>query len=143
MGRGNIGSSRSVTKIWPRWGLGTAEDVPHPDARYPTAQAQQFYASWPARLGGGNALNEANLIALLERTGPAVLISHSASGPMVFSVAQDRPDLVRALVMIEPTGCPTDPADLWPDPQRFDVERFMGARPPATHFIPYGGGARR
>ena len=47
------------------------------------------------------------LEALLERIGPAVLMPHSAGGPIIFATARKRPELVRAIVVIEPTGCPT------------------------------------
>ena len=33
--------------------------------------------------------------------------------------------------------------DLWPDPARFDPERFIGARPSPYAFFPFGGGVRR
>ena len=34
-------------------------------------------------------------------------------------------------------------ADRWPDPERFDPERFVGARPGPYEFFPFGGGVRR
>ena len=33
--------------------------------------------------------------------------------------------------------------DLWPEPERFDPERFVGARPAPYTFFPFGGGIRR
>jgi cytochrome P450 len=33
--------------------------------------------------------------------------------------------------------------DLWRDPERFDPERFVGARPNPYAFFPFGGGTRR
>jgi cytochrome P450 len=33
--------------------------------------------------------------------------------------------------------------DLWPDPERFDPERFIGAKPNPYGFFPFGGGVRR
>ncbi|WP_165827603.1 cytochrome P450 [Mycolicibacterium sp. GF69] len=36
-----------------------------------------------------------------------------------------------------------DRAAEFPDPDRFDPERFIGARPPTFAFIPFGGGTRR
>lgn len=43
-------------------------------------------------------------IALLERTGPSVVIAHSQGGAFAWQVAQRRPDLFRALVLVEPAG---------------------------------------
>jgi cytochrome P450 len=33
--------------------------------------------------------------------------------------------------------------DVWPDPERFDPERFVGRRPSPYEFLPFGGGVRR
>ena len=32
--------------------------------------------------------------------------------------------------------------DLWPDPERFDPDRFLRAKPAPNTFFPFGGGAR-
>jgi cytochrome P450 len=34
-------------------------------------------------------------------------------------------------------------AEYFPDPQRFDPERWLGAEPPPFAYVPFGGGARR
>jgi len=34
-------------------------------------------------------------------------------------------------------------ADLWPEPERFDPDRFVGTRPSPYTFFPFGGGERR
>ena len=34
-------------------------------------------------------------------------------------------------------------AELFPDPERFDPYRFVGNRPPAFAWVPFGGGTRR
>ncbi len=34
-------------------------------------------------------------------------------------------------------------ADVFPDPERFDPQRYVGAKPPAFAWIPFGGGTRR
>ncbi len=69
----------------------------------------QFYASQVASIAGGariEELNQAAGVALLERTGPAVLLVHSQSGPFAWTLADARPDLVRAVINIEPNGPP-------------------------------------
>ncbi|MCR0981106.1 alpha/beta hydrolase [Roseomonas populi] len=42
--------------------------------------------------------------ALLDRIGPAVLITHSAGGPFGWLAADERPALVRGIVAVEPQG---------------------------------------
>lgn len=43
---------------------------------------------------------------LLDTIGPAILLTHSAGGPMGWMVADARPDLVKAIVAVEPVGPP-------------------------------------
>lgn len=51
-------------------------------------------------------LNVAAHLALLEKIGPAILVEHSQAGVFGWKVADTRPDLVKALVAIEPNGPP-------------------------------------
>lgn len=51
-------------------------------------------------------LNRDALVALLERIGPAVLLVHSQAGAFAWPVADARPELVRAILAIEPNGPP-------------------------------------
>lgn len=46
----------------------------------------------------------AALVALLDRIGPAALVTHSQSGPHGWRVADARPDLVKAVIAVEPHG---------------------------------------
>jgi pimeloyl-ACP methyl ester carboxylesterase len=48
-----------------------------------------------------HALEEARLAELLDRVGPAVLVTHSAAGPGTLLAADARPDQVAALIAIE------------------------------------------
>ena len=43
---------------------------------------------------------------------PAVLITHSQSGPSGFELARIRPSLVKGIASIEPVGCPTEQDDI-------------------------------
>jgi pimeloyl-ACP methyl ester carboxylesterase len=69
----------------------------------------QFYASQVAYVGSNtdtqNAMKAAG-VALLERIGPAVLVTHSQAGPFGWLIADARPDLVKAIVALEPQGPP-------------------------------------
>ena len=46
------------------------------------------------------------MVALLDKIGPAVLLTHSQAGLFGWSVADARPALVKAIVAIEPSGPP-------------------------------------
>ena len=52
------------------------------------------------------SLNRDALIALLEKIGPAILLTHSQSGPFGWLVADARPELVKAILAVEPNGPP-------------------------------------
>jgi pimeloyl-ACP methyl ester carboxylesterase len=51
-------------------------------------------------------LNVAALVALFDKIGPAILLTHSQSGAFSWPVADARPQLVKALVNVEPSGPP-------------------------------------
>lgn len=46
------------------------------------------------------------LIALLDKSGPAVILTHSRSGPFGWLLGDARPKLVKAIVALEPSGPP-------------------------------------
>ena len=48
--------------------------------------------------------------ALLDRIGPAIVVTHSQSGPFGWLIADARPRLVKAIVAIEPMGPPFEAA---------------------------------
>jgi pimeloyl-ACP methyl ester carboxylesterase len=71
--------------------------------------ADQFMASQGpmlADIGAAQALEQERGAELLDRIGPAILVSHSAGGPMGWLLSDARPDLVRAHVAVEPLGPP-------------------------------------
>jgi pimeloyl-ACP methyl ester carboxylesterase len=44
--------------------------------------------------------------ALLDKIGPAIVLTHSQSGPFGFLIADKRPKLVKAVISVEPSGPP-------------------------------------
>lgn len=69
----------------------------------------QFYASQVASISNGNKIEELNQAAgaaLLDRIGPAVIMVHSQSGPFGWLLADARPELVKGILSIEPSGPP-------------------------------------
>ena len=51
-------------------------------------------------------LNRDALVALIDQIGPSILLTHSQSGAFGWPVADARPELVKALLQVEPSGPP-------------------------------------
>ncbi|MDP4006286.1 alpha/beta hydrolase [Methylobacterium sp. NEAU K] len=69
----------------------------------------QFFASQVPFLANGQQTEELvdpALVALLEKIGPAILITHGQSALFGWAVSDARPDLVKAHVTVEPNGPP-------------------------------------
>ncbi|MDE1147417.1 MAG: alpha/beta hydrolase [Azospirillaceae bacterium] len=64
------------------------------------------YGPLPADLELSQTLDADRTAALLDRVGPAILLTHSASGPAGWLIADRRPGLVVAIVAVEPMGPP-------------------------------------
>jgi len=107
-------------KQWPQAELHTqwpGEGVPgDPDF-------DQFYASQVASMNDVTQL-EAMMRraggALLDRIGPAILLTHSQSGPFGWTIADARPRLVRGILAIEPNGAPVYEVKFVGPPRWFD-----------------------
>ena len=111
-------------QIWRRWGFGPEAGTPYENTRFPVEDIDQFLAAMNPRVGGGGGRGRRraaapnapdpvleNFIELLERTGPAVIVLHSWAGRTGLQASVQRPDLVRGVVVVEPVGCPSNPAD--------------------------------
>ena len=83
----------------------------------------QFYASQVQYIASNattQALNRDAGAALLDKIGPAIVMTHSQSGAIGWPIADARPRLVKAIVAAEPSGPPfanavfgEQPARLW------------------------------
>ena len=51
-------------------------------------------------------LNQVAGAALLDKIGPAILLTHSQSGPLGWVIAESRPQKIKGIVAIEPSGPP-------------------------------------
>jgi pimeloyl-ACP methyl ester carboxylesterase len=74
----------------------------------------QFYASQVEYVGSNvdtQAAMQAAGVALLDRVGSAVLVTHSQAGPFGWLIADARPQLVKGIVAIEPQGPPIQSGD--------------------------------
>jgi pimeloyl-ACP methyl ester carboxylesterase len=82
---------------WPGTGV-------HGDAVF-----EQFRASQNPSMENNlvmDAANRAAGAALLRRIGPAILLTHSRSGPYGWEIADDVPELVKGIIAVEPNGPP-------------------------------------
>jgi pimeloyl-ACP methyl ester carboxylesterase len=94
---------------WERFRIGQgsySQFAPLPGNQFPTDR--ESYTAFmrqvvPRYLGTDEDVLNA-YVALLERTGPSVVVAHSQGGAFAWQVAQRRPDLFRALVLVEPAG---------------------------------------
>jgi len=95
----------------------------------------QFLASggpFAADAADRQALEQQRLVELLDRIGPAFVVSNSLGGPAGFLVADARPDLVVALVQLEPIG-PAFATTFGPDALQWGVAAVpMTFDPPAS-----------
>ncbi|HYR91373.1 MAG TPA: alpha/beta hydrolase [Terriglobia bacterium] len=98
----------------------------------------QFYASQVPSIQDftlQQALNRDALVALLEKIGPAILLTHSQSGAFGWPVANAKPDLVKAILAVEPNGPPFFNSDNVPAPEWFR-DAVTQARPWGVTSVP-------
>jgi pimeloyl-ACP methyl ester carboxylesterase len=94
---------------WTIFRFGPTPFVPYADTQFPVEAQEQYFAqivpntesSYP---DGRRSTTDA-LAKLLDRIGPAVLLVHSLSGENGIRAALARPDLVKAVVSVEPRSC--------------------------------------
>lgn len=82
----------------------------------------QFFASQVEDIADVGAIEEYNRAAgaaLLDKIGPAILLTHSQSGPFGWVLANDRPKLVKGVIAIEPSGGPKHDVMLTPGQPNF------------------------
>ena len=94
-------------KLWPQAALHTQWPGGVGVAGNPVFD--QFYASQVEGIASTVKTEELMFpadVALLEKIGPAIVLTHSQSGVFGFKLADSRPDLVKAHVAVEPNGPP-------------------------------------
>ncbi len=67
----------------------------------------RFFASQVEDIRDVNVIERLNReagVALLDRIGPAIVLTHSQSGPFGWGLADARPQLVKGIIAIEPSG---------------------------------------
>ncbi len=109
----------------------------------------QFYASqFPSIVSfpRQQEINSDALVALLDKLGPSILLTHSQSGSFNWPVADLRPQLLKALVAVEPSGPPvhdienTGAPDWFKDAERSKISGLADV--PLAYDPPLTGGAK-
>jgi pimeloyl-ACP methyl ester carboxylesterase len=103
-------------RAYPNFLIGAKYPTPYPGQRFPVAAQDQYFAqlvpNTETTLEGGGANTVKALSALVDRTGPAVVIVHSQSGGYGLDLVRARPDKVAALVVVEGSCGPLSPDDV-------------------------------
>jgi pimeloyl-ACP methyl ester carboxylesterase len=97
----------------------------HAPMRFPLDAFDAFACQFVPRWAGHDAAIAAAYDALLDRVGPCIVVAHSQGGGFAFQAAQRRPDIVRAVVALEPSDAP-------------DVPPRSGRGAPPPHLIVWG-----
>ena len=98
----------------------------------------QFYASQMPSIQDftlQQQLNREAIVALLEKIGPSILLTHSQSGAFGWPVADSRPGLVKAILAVEPNGPPFFNVENVPAPEWFRMAAVQ-ARPWGVTAVP-------
>ena len=93
--------------LWPQAKLHTqwpGSGVAGEDPAFDTLYASQVQSQLNVTESEANNRNAG--AALLDRIGPAIIISHSQAGPYGFGIGEMRPSLVKGIIAIEPAGPP-------------------------------------
>jgi pimeloyl-ACP methyl ester carboxylesterase len=106
-------------KLWPQahlhtqWpGNGTPDDPV-------TLQMTGSYVPEMKDFAKSQVFNRDALVALLDKIGPAIVLVHSQAGAFAWPVADARPELVKAIVGVEPNGPPVHGVELIGAPDWF------------------------
>jgi pimeloyl-ACP methyl ester carboxylesterase len=94
-------------QLWPQAKLHT--QWPGGAGKAGNPSFDQFLSSQVESIANGPDTENWNapaLVALLEKVGPAIVLTHSQSGVFGWKLGDTRPDLVHAIVAVEPNGPP-------------------------------------
>lgn len=83
-----------------------ANRIAFKNLQFPIAHFDQFAAQFVPRWTDHAEESMAAYVAALKKTGPIILISHSQGGNLALDVVQRVPELIKALVIIEPAAAP-------------------------------------
>jgi pimeloyl-ACP methyl ester carboxylesterase len=106
-------------KLWPQAHMHT--QWPGEGKPGDAAFDQFYYSQFPSLVNftKQQEINPPAIIALLEKIGPSIVLTHSQSGAFAWPIADQRPDLVRVNLAVEPNGPPVREAEFKGAPDWF------------------------
>ena len=103
-------------RAWVTFRIGPTPFEPYPTTQFPVEARDQYFAQLvpdsEATLTNPNAVQTDGLVALLDKIGASIVMVHSMSGAQGIGAAVARPNLVKALVTVEPLSCAASDADV-------------------------------
>ena len=106
----------TLEQIWPFYRIGPQYPTLNTGSQFPAEAVTQYLSQMVPNSDGfltpsSNTVRLQALAELLDKIGPAIVVTWSASGPRGFSLVGQRPGLVKALISVEPAGCSVPVAD--------------------------------
>ncbi|OZI32075.1 hypothetical protein CAL29_30020 [Bordetella genomosp. 10] len=126
---------RNAEESWTLFRVGSAQGWPDrqafPGQRFPVAAFDTLMRHAVPRWLGNNDAALRGFCAVLDRVGPCLVMMHSHGGEVAFRAAQARPELVRGIVAIEPSGFSPEVAggSMTDKPVLFVYGDFLDATP--------------
>jgi len=103
---------RNAEESWSLFRFGRAEDYEARRAfagqRFPVGAFDDFIRHAVPRWLGNNDAALRGFCAVLDRVGPCLVLAHSHGGEVAYRALHARPDLVRGVIGIEPSGFSSD-----------------------------------
>jgi pimeloyl-ACP methyl ester carboxylesterase len=91
-------------RIGPTWDTDSAKRVAYAGAQFPTGAYDQFAKQFVPRWATNNAPTQAAYDALVQKVCPCVILVHSQGSTFAFEAARKAPQLVKAVIAVEPSG---------------------------------------
>lgn len=103
---------RTMEEGWDMFRIGPAptgdetEPKAYPAQQFPVDAFEAFAAQWVPRWANHEEMTLRAYEALLEKIGSCILVAHSQGGGLALTMAARRPELLKAVVAVEPSGAP-------------------------------------
>jgi pimeloyl-ACP methyl ester carboxylesterase len=108
------------------WSRNAAERKAHEGLQFPVEAYDQFAKQAAPRWSSNDAATQAAYDALVRKVCPCVIMVHSQGGAFGYTAALNNPDLVKGLIVVEPSGSPA--------PDKTDFSRVKSV----PHLVVFG-----